>query len=268
MELAVDGRRVFAATGGRPFDPRLPAAVFLHGAGLDHTVWVLQARSFAHHGRSVLAFDLPGHGRSEGPSLPTVEAMAAWLHRALRAAGARDVGLVGHSMGALIALEAAAAAGEANPIRRLALLGAALSMPVNAALIAAAEAGGVQAPSLMTQWGLGRVAQIGGHPTPGLWLTGAAHRLLERGVGRTLVADLRACDGYKGGSAAASRVGRRTLVLIGGDDRMTPPAAGAQLAQSIVGATTEAIIGAGHMAMMERPDDVRERLSRFLPAAP
>ena len=46
MELQVDGRAVFAATGGRPFDPRLPAVVFLHGAGMDHTVWALQTRYF------------------------------------------------------------------------------------------------------------------------------------------------------------------------------------------------------------------------------
>src|SRR3546814_10582752 len=52
MRFEVNGRTVFAATGGRPFDPALPALVFVHGAGMDHTVWTLQTRYFAYHGRS------------------------------------------------------------------------------------------------------------------------------------------------------------------------------------------------------------------------
>jgi pimeloyl-ACP methyl ester carboxylesterase len=71
MELTVNRRKVFAATGGRPFDAALPTVIFLHGAGMDHTVWALQTRYFAHHGQGVLAVDLPGHGRSGGSALPT-----------------------------------------------------------------------------------------------------------------------------------------------------------------------------------------------------
>ncbi|MEX2008939.1 MAG: alpha/beta fold hydrolase, partial [Dongiaceae bacterium] len=88
MQFDVDGRAAFAGTGGRPFDAKQPAVLFLHGAGMDHTVWALQARYFAHHGRAVLAPDLPGHGRSEGPPLATVADMAAWALRLLDAAGA------------------------------------------------------------------------------------------------------------------------------------------------------------------------------------
>ena len=73
MQLIVDGKDTFVATGGRDFDPSLPTIVFLHGAGFDHSVWMLLARSFAHHGFGVLAPDLPGHGRSAG--------RAAHLHR-------------------------------------------------------------------------------------------------------------------------------------------------------------------------------------------
>ena len=64
MELRVRDRAAFAATGGRPFDPALPTVVFVHGAGMDHSIWVLPGRWFARHGWNVLAPDLPGHGRS------------------------------------------------------------------------------------------------------------------------------------------------------------------------------------------------------------
>jgi pimeloyl-ACP methyl ester carboxylesterase len=39
----------------------------------------LLARWCAHHGYGVLAVDLPGHGQSAGPVLPSVEATADWL---------------------------------------------------------------------------------------------------------------------------------------------------------------------------------------------
>ncbi|MBX9634370.1 MAG: alpha/beta fold hydrolase, partial [Magnetospirillum sp.] len=66
MWLDVLGQRVFAGTGGMPFDPAKPVVAFIHGAGMDHSVWALQDRALAHAGRAVLSFDLPGHGRSEG----------------------------------------------------------------------------------------------------------------------------------------------------------------------------------------------------------
>jgi pimeloyl-ACP methyl ester carboxylesterase len=87
MELKVDGRRVYAATGGRAFDPAQPTVAFVHGAAMDHTVWQLPARWFAWHRHSVLAVDLPGHGRSEGPILRSVPELAQWLGRAMDAAG-------------------------------------------------------------------------------------------------------------------------------------------------------------------------------------
>jgi pimeloyl-ACP methyl ester carboxylesterase len=110
MDFVVDARTVFAAGGGKAFKPGLPTVIFIHGAGMDHTVWTLQTRFFAYHGRNVLALDLPGHGRSAGPALPSVGALADWLLRAMDAFKLEKAALVGHSMGALIALEAAARA--------------------------------------------------------------------------------------------------------------------------------------------------------------
>ena len=54
------------------------AVVMIHGAGFDHSTWALHSRWFAHHGFSVLAPDLPGHGRSGGKPLPTIADMADW----------------------------------------------------------------------------------------------------------------------------------------------------------------------------------------------
>src|SRR4051794_25152134 len=108
MQLTINGSDVFVATGGKPFDADLPTVVFLHGAGMDHTAWAQHDRWFAHHGYSVLAPDLPGHGRSGGKLLPDIAEMADWTASLLDASGAKTAKLIGHSMGSLIALELAA----------------------------------------------------------------------------------------------------------------------------------------------------------------
>src|SRR5262245_27002959 len=106
MIFEVGGKKVFAATGGQPVRPERPVAVFLHGAGMDHSVWTLPGRYVAHHGGTTLALDLPGHGKSEGPALGSIAEMAEWVWRALDAQKITKAFFVGHSMGALISLEA------------------------------------------------------------------------------------------------------------------------------------------------------------------
>src|SRR6476660_3756584 len=108
VRLRVQNQEVYAYTGARAFDAALPTVVFVHGAANDHSVWALQSRYFAHHGRNVFAVDLPGHGRSRGEALPTVEAAAEWIVALLDAAGLEQAHFVGHSFGSLAALEAAA----------------------------------------------------------------------------------------------------------------------------------------------------------------
>ncbi len=261
MDIVVAQQPVYAATGGRPFDAGQDSVVFMHGAGMDHTIWALQTRYFAHHGRSVLAPDLPGHGRSAGPALDSIAAMAAWVDAFLQAAGVTTAALVGHSMGALIALETAAR--FPDRVRALALLGAAPRMPVHPDLLAAAEANEHLAYDLVTSWGHGPTGHVGGNRAPGLWLMGGSERLLERSAPGVLHRDLAACNAYDGG-AAAERVGCATLVVLGSDDRMTPARAGRKLAGAIPGAQVMEIAGCGHMMMLEKPDETLDALRTIL----
>jgi pimeloyl-ACP methyl ester carboxylesterase len=262
VQLEVDGARVFAATGGRAFARAQPAVLFIHGAGMDHTVWALQARYVAHHGRSVLAVDLPGHGRSGGNALAAIAEMATWVGRLLDAAEVSAAALVGHSMGALIALEAAAR--RPAQVRSLALLGVAARMPVHPELQAAAAANQRVAPELVTSWAHGRAGHQGGNPAPGLWIMGGALSLLERAPPGVLATDLKACNDYAGALATAARVSCPTLFLLGGADRMTPPAGARPLAEAIAGARTIVLADAGHMLMSERPNAVIDALKDFV----
>lgn len=265
MELTVDGRKVYAATGGRPFDPARPAVVFIHGAGQDHTNWQLPARWFAWHGHAALAPDLPGHGRSDGPALETIPDMARWVGRLMDAAGIKTAGLVGHSMGGGIAVEATA--DMPDRVSRIALLGTSLSMPVNDALLTAARDAPEQARQMITAWAHGPRAKVGGNPAPGLWMSGGTMALLGRNRLGTLYAAFNACNAWKTGPDAAARVRCPALVLIGAADSMTPPKIGRALADKIAGSRTIMIPGSGHMMMVEAPDAVLDALIGFFARA-
>jgi pimeloyl-ACP methyl ester carboxylesterase len=258
MQLTVDGRIVFAATGGRDFDPALPTVIFVHGAGMDRTVWTLQTRFFAYHGRGVLALDLPGHGRSEGPALDSIAAIADWLPRLMAAAGIERAALAGHSMGALAALDCAARHGDR--VAALALLGVAPSMPVHPDLLGAAEADDHLAFELVNSWAHGDSGHLGGARAPGLWLMGGGERLLERSAPGVLHRDLVACSAYRDGAERAAAVACPTLLVLGADDRMTPAKAGRKLAAAIEGARVEVIPDCGHMMMTEKPDQTLDAL--------
>ena len=262
MELRVDGRCVFAATGGQPFDPDRAPVVLLHGAGMDHTVWQLQTRWLAHHGRAVLAVDLPGHGASEGPPLQTIDDLARWTVALLDAAGAKTAALAGHSMGAMIALATAALAPDR--VRALALLGVTPEMPVHPDMLAAARAGESLASELMCAWGFGARAQLGGHRAPGLWMVTGGLRLIGRADPAALAADLAACSAWKGALDAAGAVRAPAMLILGSDDKMTPASRAKPLAAKIAGARVTTIAGAGHMMMIERPDETLTALAQVV----
>jgi pimeloyl-ACP methyl ester carboxylesterase len=251
MELSVGGKAVFAGTGGRGFDPALPCVVLLHGAGMDRTAWALQARSLAHHGRNVLALDLPGHGRSAGAALESIGALAEWVLAVLEARAIARFRIAGHSMGSLIALETAARAGEACD--GLVLLGFAPEMRVHPDLLGAARAGGHAAIDFMVGWSFGAQAQLGGNPAPGLWRTGTAERVLEHTASASIAASLAACDAYRGAAEAAARLSCPVAFLLGGEDRMTPPSRAASFAERIAGARVTVLPGIGHSIMTEDP---------------
>ena len=254
MNLTVNGKDVFAATGGRDFDKSLPAVVLIHGAGFDHSAWALHSRWFAHNGFSVLVPDLPGHGRSAGPTLSSIAEMADWTAALLSATGATEAHLIGHSMGSLIALETAAR--HPDKVSALGLIGTAASMTVGPDLLKAAEANDQAAIDMVSIWGLGFSAELGGSLAPGLWMHGGAQRTLQQSAPGVLHSDLSACNAYADALASAAKVHVPTKVILGERDMMTPAKAGKALAAAIPEARTVVLAGAGHMLMTERPDEL------------
>ena len=275
MLVNVQGHDAYCYTGGKHFDATLPTAVFIHGAQNDHSVWILQTRYFAHHGFSVLAVDLPGHGRSGGPPLPTVEALSDWLLALCDAAGVSEALLIGHSMGSLIALETAARSPAHLTISGIALVGSAYPMQVSEALLDAANHDQPAAIAMVNKWSHSSFVQKPSSPGPGFYVLGCSQRLMERmaqldqrnsarpaNSDTVFHTDFAACNTYRNGDAAARAIRSPTLFLLGKRDAMTPPRAAASLSNAIPHARV-VLIDSGHALMAEQPDAVLEQLFSF-----
>lgn len=279
-----DAPAAYAYTGGRPHQPGQPWLVFVHGALNDHCVWTFPARWFAHHGWNVLALDLPGHGRSPGPVLPDIEAIAAWLLQLLADQGIASASIVGHSMGSLIGLEAAAQAAGNNigigigpQIDHLVMVGTAVPMPVSDALLATAARDPLKAIDMVVAFAHARLAGEPGNPGPGTWHQGASRqlsrRILERSAGvagcehNLFHHDFSLCNRYARGLEAAESVaaaGRtRSHLVLARRDRMTLPKAAVEVGRRL-GADTQLLDLPGHDLMQEDPEGLLAALRQAL----
>ena len=261
MQINVNGHSTRLATGRVAFRPGLPGIIFVHGAGLDNTVWTLFNRYFAKKQFNSLAVDLPGHGRSDGAPLPSIEASADWLLDVIRALELEQVALVGHSMGALIALEAAQRAQV--DISRLVLLGVAAPMLVAEPLLDAARANDHDAVDMIMLYAHAWRSQLGGNPTAGMHIMNSNMRLLERSLHKVLYTDLNACNNYAHGLSAAQNIKAPTNLLLGKQDRMTPLAQATDFINAFRHAQVEMLPNCGHMMLSEQPETVHRALARI-----
>ena len=274
MQLSVNGHGIFCYTGGKPFDPAKPTAVFVHGVLHDHSVWILQTRYLAHHGWNVLAVDLPGHCRSGGDAPETVEEGAAFVAALLDAAGVERAALVGHSWGSLIALEAAARLKARAS--HLVLVGTAYPMKVSPALLQASLDEPMQALRMVNLFSRSTLAAPPSALGPGTWVYGASMALGRRVLASNPSVNLfhrgfAACNSYANGEQAIAAVTCPVLMLLGSLDQMTQPKGAEPLiaAARAAGRSVRVVnLPVGHHQMTETPDATLFALRDFLAQTP
>ena len=253
MQFTIGDHTAFCHTGDSALDPALPTVVLVHGALNDHSVWAQQSLALAARGFAVLAPDLPGHGRSSGPALRSVEALADWLLALLDAAGVGRALLAGHSMGSLVVLEAASRAPQRAA--GLALLGTTFPMKVADALLATALEDEQAAIDMVVTWSHAAWSE----PS----VADAARDMMQRlaaGSSEPLLhTDLAACNAYANGVTAAAAVTCPVVFVQGTQDKMTPPRKAAALTDAIAQATI-VTVETGHAMMQEAPEAVSSAL--------
>ncbi len=256
MIFQLENKNIHASDSGQGIDINKDTIVFLHGSGLSHIVWSLTEQFFSSKNYNVLSIDLPGHGNSDGPCLDSIEKIADWMEKVFDKLKLENLILVGHSQGCLEILEYSSRYKER--LKKLVFVGGSNKMPVHPDLIELAESGHSDAVKLMMKWGYeGSKKFIGGNPV---------EKIIQspRDISEILAVDLNACNNYSNGSEAAKVIDLPSMFILGELDKMVNLEAGKKFSNLIKNSTTHVIKGCGHMIMIEKAFEMREKILEFL----
>jgi 3-oxoadipate enol-lactonase len=235
-----------------------PGVVLIHALGTNLHIWDEVVARLPASCR-VLRFDQRGHGLSDVPEPPY--AMGALIRDAERLMGhfgMKEAVVVGLSLGGLVA--------QGLAVKRLDLVRA-MVLSNTAAKIGSAE-----------MW-QGRIAQMLAEG-PEAYAPGAMERMFGRRwrevAGMQRVRQMLLDTDPKGWAGCAAAIAGTdfytptaaltlpTLVIAGINDGTTPPDLVRETAELILGHRFELLRGAGHLPMVERPDDYTALIAEFL----
>ncbi len=256
MIFQIENKSIYASDAGQGIDTKKNTIVFLHGSGLSHIIWSLTEQFFSNKNYNVLSLDLPGHGNSDGPCLDSIEKIADWLEKVFKKLDLNNLILVGHSQGCLEILEYAHK--YKDRLKKLVFVGGSNKMPVHHDLIELAQNGDSDAVKLMMKWGYeGSKKFIGGNPV---------ERIIQSptDISKILAVDLNACNNYSNGSAAAKSINLPSLMIFGELDKMVNLEEGKKFSNLLENSSTYIINGCGHMIMIEKAFEMREKILKFL----
>ena len=256
MIFQIENKNVHASDAGQGIKNEKDTIVFLHGSGLSHIVWSLTEQFFSNKNFNVLSIDLPGHGNSDGPCLENIEKISDWMEKVFIELNLKKVILVGHSQGCLEILEYAHK--YKSRIKKIVFIGGSYRMPVNQDLIDLAKNGDKDAVKLMMKWGFKDSKKfIGGNPV---------EKIIQspRDISEILATDLIACNNYSNGLDAAKSIDCPTMLVFGSDDKMLNLEVGKKFANLIKGSSIHIISDCGHMIMIEKAFEMREKVLEFL----
>ena len=256
MIFQLENKNIHVSDSGQGIDINKDTIVFLHGSGLSHIVWSLAEQFFSSKNYNVLSIDLPGHGNSDGPCLDSIEKIADWMEKVFDKLKLKNLILVGHSQGCLEILEYSSRYKER--LKKLVFVGGSNKMPVHPDLIELAQSGHSDAVKLMMKWGYeGSKKFIGGNPV---------EKIIQspRDISEILAVDLNACNNYSNGSEAAKVIDLPSMLIFGELDKMVNLESGKKFSNLIKNSTTHVIKGCGHMIMIEKAFEMREKILEFL----
>lgn len=245
--LEFDGAKYYYAG---TYNPEKPTIIFCHGSGGAHHHWLFQLKGLK--GKyTVIAVDLPGHGRSEGLPSNEISFYRDWLHRFSEALGSGPFIAAGHSMGGAIALSYALH----YPVktRGVILIGSGGRLRVLPAILDTLKSGTV--PSNFADF---------------LYSPDSPPEMLEKGreeVASTdssiYYADLCACNQFDI-MEQLGHIAQPALIICGEADQLTPEKYSHFLDNKLPDSTLEIIGGAGHMVMVEKPEEVNRAIDNYM----
>lgn len=242
-------------TGSQGLDPARQTLVFVHGAGGSAWSWMGLLSAV---GRKVntLAIDLPGHGETPGAAYDTIEGYAAWLAQALGELR-QELGLdqrivlAGHSMGG--AISQVLTLTHPDLVSGLVLVGTGCELPVNPKLLEGLLTNYEQTVALVNKWCFAVDNKA---------LKEESLKLMMMAGSETLYADFTACSRFNV-AEMVDKIKKPTLIIVGAEDKMTPPEMSEFIRDRVAGSRLEVISGTGHMVMIEEPHGVIDLVGDF-----
>jgi len=249
----------------KPGGPGHECVMLLHGAGADKNGWCRFLKHLPSKGR-VIVPDLPGHGESvRNPDLSyTIGQQARYMREFLDALEIDTLHLVGHSMGAAVAMRMAHA--QPDRVRSLILIGAGGAESTPSELRREFDRTGVH-PMMgirsledykaLIKWGMNKPPYI-----PGMFLSVLAdEKILRRDIERKIILDA-ARDMDQ--ADILPHITQKTLILWGSADRVVHPD-DAELLRSRIALSRKVILdGIGHVPIVEAPALCARHCAAFL----
>jgi pimeloyl-ACP methyl ester carboxylesterase len=247
----------FFAHGAEEQIDNRPPVILLHGAGGIHLSWPPQIRRLA--GEKVYAPDLPGHGKSEGAGRQSIDEYADDVIAFMKEMKIHEAVIVGHSMGSAVALTLALK--HPKQVLGLGLLGSGSKLRVSQTLLET-----VGNPNMFEA----AVDMV----NENCFSADAPQNLLELSrrymLGMrppVLSGDFLACNEFDV-TSQLGKINVPTLIICGAEDRMTPVKLSELLQNGIVNSQLHILENAGHMVMLEQPNEIADLLKKFIDGIP
>ena len=232
---------------------KFPPVLLIHGAGGDHLSWSAEIRRLS--GFKIMAVDLPGHGRSAGTALQSVDAYAQRLIRFLEELKISRVIPVGHCMGGAIAMNLAMRHPTTVAGLGLVSTGASLGGETDILEQLSAPVGFSKALDLIQKRAFS--------PSADAQLVKKVMQSLVKVRHGVLYSDWRACAEFDM-REEVQWLNFPAWVVVGSEDQLTPLSSARFLVDHLPDATLQVIEGAGHMLAYEAPGELVLGLQAFL----
>ncbi|MDW7738625.1 MAG: alpha/beta hydrolase [Bacillota bacterium] len=223
--------------------------LFCHGSGGGHHHWLFQLKNLP-DSLEPIAVDLPGHGRSEGPPASNIETYRDWLHQFTESLKLKDFLLAGHSMGGAIAM--AYAMKYPDHVLGLVLIGTGCRLKVLPELLSSLKKETMPADFIQYLYGENASDELLNRAREELTATNPV----------LLYSDLSACNNFNITDKLAL-IMQPSLVICGSKDLLTPVKYSRFLSDKLPRGEIDIITDAGHMAMIEKPDEVNNSIVLF-----
>ena len=221
--------------------------LFVHGAGGNHEIWENQTKYF----RNAIAIDLPGHDVGEGKR--TIEEYVEDVRRFCDQKSLKNFVMVGHSMGGAITLKFALTYPEY--LKAIVLVSTGAKLRVAPIVFEEIKRDYNNFLELMKEY-----AFLNKTPS---WVKDKAVKLMRSVKPQVVYGDFEACDKFDV-MGSLDRINLPTLIICGRDDLLTPVKYSEYLRAHIRNSELRVIDDAGHMVMLEKPQEFNEILENFL----